>query len=248
MLEPIRAKHIQLKKPTPIPVGLRDIRNGCVLDLDFGAIQGSTVIDKSGQSNNGTITGAVRVQGMGDLPGLSFVADDKIEITQNTDLRFGTSDFTFAVTILPISPGTIQSIFTCRGSGAAGTVPGWGLRISNTNKFGFEYDDGTANSLVGTNFTAGAVNYGEFVTAVVTVTHGSSARLYLDGVYNDAVDISAVGDVTGTKTLTFGLHPDYNIWDFDGKASIVRIYNRILSAQEIRTLNLYIQKKAGLIT
>lgn len=45
----------RFKKSSILPFGLRDIRNGLVLDLDFSKIAGSTVLDVSGQKNKGKI-------------------------------------------------------------------------------------------------------------------------------------------------------------------------------------------------
>lgn len=67
------------------------------------------------------------------------------------------------------------------------------------------------------------------------VAKGTSVQLYLDGVLDN------VGTLTWTDVITrdicIGLgHPASNIYYHDGKIQDVRIYNRALSAEEIKIL------------
>lgn len=250
MLEPIRAKHIQLKKPTLLPVGLRDIRNGCVLDLDFGSITGSTVIDQSGQGNNGTITGAVRAQGMGDLPGLSLDGND--DYLKNMDQSIpATDDFSLFFCIKTDIQSSKAFIFDTRNTGFAfgGVGVSFGLNTSSTDNVLFAIGDGT--NYVGDSNIIGSIpvdSLWHFVAVSLNRTTGI-ATLYVDGVESGTYDFSAVtGSLAGSGTQTIGKVSYSSTSYCDCDIDIARVYDRLLSVQEIRNLMLYFKKKAGLIT
>lgn len=72
-------------------------------------------------------------------------------------------------------------------------------------------------------------------THVVGVFDGTTASLYLNGALV-AATTSAGALENNTSDLTFGLDPENQTVNFNGKVDETRIYNRALSASEVRAL------------
>ncbi len=80
--------------------------------------------------------------------------------------------------------------------------------------------------------TGGAIADNEWHTLSVTFDRDGMMRMYEDGVFVDEASISNVGDITNGNDLFFGADIDQG-YDFNGSISEVRIWDGILSAQDI---------------
>lgn len=184
-----------------------------------GTLYGDTTWSTDGPTSS--ITGSAVFDGAGDY----------IDIGDISELTFGTSDFSVGFWVKPNSVSGLRGLISKRGTGAAGTNPGWGIRQSNANLY-LEFDDGTANSIVntiaGVALTTNTWSYIEF-----TFDRSGYCTVYVDGAYFNQVDISAIGDISGSQPLQFGSTPTY-AYDFQGNLSDVRIWNYVRPQSEIQ--------------
>jgi hypothetical protein len=180
-------------------------------------------LDSSGQGNDGTVTGASLTNGKYGL-GYNFDGtDDYIEIGNNSNLNSGS--YTLSSWIKTTSDSTQRILQLNRRAGATKITN----RISLSGGFAelFWHNGTTFNEITSST----VVTDGNW--HLVTSTHnGTSFKIYVDGTLeSEKVDIlnSAfydvfIGSVNGSSTF------------FDGVVDDVRIYNRSLTASEVREL------------
>ena len=237
-MDKLKLKKVQLKEQHAMPVNLKDIRAGLVLDFPMNEL-GSTVIDQSQNGNNGTITGATRVQGLGDLRALSFDGvDDYVDLGITTSLVptlltalvwFKTSDVTYE-NYLIATAGTTGFLF---GLNRDNTVPYNPTKIS-AYLWGVSSDWCDSDNLI--------VAEDKWYYATLTYD-GATVKIYLNAVLVASKSETGIMTTLNTALLIGKRNTQY----FIGKLCNIYIYNRALSAQEIRNLYLYIKKQAGLI-
>jgi hypothetical protein len=80
--------------------------------------------------------------------------------------------------------------------------------------------------------TGGAIADNEWHTLSVTFDRDGMMKMYEDGIFVDEANISNVGDITNGNDLFFGTDIDQG-YDFSGSIAEVRIWDGILSAQDI---------------
>ena len=235
VLEAVRPKPVIPSQVTGIRPAIGDIRNGLVLDLDFGRRYSSNtkVIDQSQNGNNGTIYGATWTAGrVGQA--LSFDGDDDY-----VDCGAGTSlDITDAITIEAWvkwggSTGTFQSI--------VGKENAYTLYSNNNNKLDLWLYQGGWTKVTST--TTLTTNTWQHVTA--TYNGSSSGEIYLNGTSIKQSDVS--GNI-GISVYSLSIGDKSSVgFSFKGSIDEVRIYNRALSAEEIRQRYVYSNLQAGII-
>lgn len=236
-MEQIRSERIRLKKLSPIPVGLKDIRSGLVLDLDFSSIFGTNIPDKSGNLNNGIISGAVISSGIGDLKSLSFDGvDDFVKITGNSTLNI-INNITLAAFVNPsLVLGDNRIIFK------KSTTYYFQIDDAGTNKLE-AYLYGTSSP--GYHQTSEGIPLNEWTFVGMTYTSGT-LKLYVG---KNVYTFSTTGNLANnTNNVSIGSSDVGTERLYVGKiGGISRIYNRVLSDSEMRSLRLFFMKKAGLI-
>ncbi|MFZ2970230.1 MAG: LamG domain-containing protein, partial [Minisyncoccia bacterium] len=218
--------------------------------------KGQTISDRSGNGNNGTLgantsvgkddpvfTSGYSSAGSGGT-GLKFDGKDDYILAPITEsFLFGTgNNWTVSTWIKAPASGLNGNIM--RVDSSAGGRDLWLFRKSGTNTLQLQFGDtsGTLHSSISTTIIADN-NY-HFVVGVVNASL-DKVYLYIDGkLDNEATDISTTWDSSNNPDeLCIGCY--YNngapIEYFKGLIDEVRIYNRALSADEIRQL--YNQKK-----
>lgn len=193
-------------------------------------ISGTTVYDRSGQGNNGTLTnGPTKVQGrVGQA--LSFDGtDDYVAINHSSDL-VPSSEITLSAWVYPEATGDNYDFISKFDVGAQ---RGYNLRIDSNNTLVFDLSTGATNSWVIGN-TVFSTNQWHHVVATY---NGSAIKVYVNGVEDGSTAVS--GSIySSTADLFIGrIDPAYaaNRY-FEGKIDEVRIYDKALTAAEVKQL------------
>jgi hypothetical protein len=220
-----------LQAPTYVGLG-----NGLVgyWSFDGQDVAGVTAYDRSGQGYNGTLTGGpARVAGkIGQA--LSFDGTDDYVQLPSGAAQIGSGDISVSAWIFKQAnhPFGNRAAISSRVSGAGGTEIGYSLITSSSfHQISFSVDDGAGvSSQAGSNIAVG------WHHVVGVFVNGQANRIYMDGALatEDTTDIPA-GDLTGEFPARIGMASQgSNVY-----ASLiddVRIYNRALSADEIKRL------------
>jgi glucose/arabinose dehydrogenase len=201
--------------------------SGLVGAWGFDEASGSTVSDRSGRGNNGTITGATRTTASKFGGALAFSGTGKwVTVPDSTSLHL-TTGLTVEGWVNPTANGT----GAWRAMAVKETVGGlsWAL---------YPFGDGgfpsahifTTSELWAKGTTRPALNAWTHVAATYD---GTNIRLYLNGVL--AATRAQTGTlVSSTQPLRFGGDSIWAEW-FQGTLDEIRVYNRALSATEIQT-------------
>jgi hypothetical protein len=235
------------------------VRNGLVLELHFNELTGSTVYDLSDYNNNGTISGATRVQegfnralwfdGIDDYVNVphSESLDIRDELTVVAWVRFDYLDYVNG-------SGKLQAI---AGKGCPDTLApnyGWWFVYDNRNNrksFNYTCFGNSAGGYAGggNNFGASVYDYvfevGKFYQLAFTVTT-TEARLFINGKQQGPTkSISNLQLSDTTRPLRIGQASTTGIY-FNGVIDEVLVYNRALSESEIKAIYNYYMKKRTL--
>ncbi len=190
--------------------------------------------------NNGTITGATRTQGLGDLRGIKGDGvDDRITFGK-LGIFDGTKEFSL-VSVFKINnfPDTIARLMNLMGENRLLFTLGDNV---DTNVLHIRLDQGGWRNGVETP----ALELNKFYYVVVTYSPVTGWKMHLNNEYVDT-DTTIGNIATSTNTSNAILADDNGANAFNGVISVNRIYNKALSAQEVRNMYLHIKKQAGLI-
>jgi hypothetical protein len=212
--------------------------------FDGPDISGTTATDRSGQGNNGTLTGAngVPTRAIGKLgQALSFDGvDDYVEMTNESSFDFErTQPLTISAWIYPdsTSEGSIVSKMN-----DASPYLGYELRPSTSCtpiclRFNL-VNTWPTNRITIENNTALALNQWYHVAATYDGSSSANgARIFINGL-PDAVTVggdSLTASVLNNETVKIGIRTNATV-GFSRTIDDVRIYNRALSAQEVQAL------------
>ncbi|MDO8443190.1 MAG: DUF2341 domain-containing protein, partial [bacterium] len=192
--------------------------------------QGTIAADSSGNSNNGTITGATWAAGKFGS-GLSMDGTgDYLSVADSNDWNFGTEDFAIDLWVKLTSVGINHYILGQYTAAFRGLY----LSVNTSNQITFNAGDNGASWPIDITGTTGlSVNTWYHVAIVRS---GATATLYLNGVSNGS-DTSA-GDAIGNHTSALYLGtaawtPGTAGYGLTGLIDEARIYNRSLSISEI---------------
>ena len=195
------------------------------LPMDEGS--GTVTYDKSGNNNDGTISGATWVDGKYGKA-LSFDGiDDRVEVAHNANL-YMPNGFTLMAWAKPNPPHPeVLGFVAGKGSWAEGF---WGFYLDANNKVYYQL------RLTGSTIEkGGAIVLPSNVFSHITLVWDTSAlKLYVNGVFDNQAD--AVGSLPNlAEPFVIGRRYAAGYW-FSGSIDEVRIYNRALTAAEISDL------------
>jgi len=221
---------------------------GLVGYWSFDEGTGQTAYDASGNGNNG-ILGASSGSDSGDprwtistasAPsnvggGLLFDGvDDYVEVPYSDSLDFGAGYVTYECWIKTSQSCSGARVYVSRYQGSGSTSIWLDCVDSSGNGkayFGVRDSDGV---LVGSGNSVTTINDGAW-HHLVGVKSGNNVYIYVDGVLENSGSGSFTGNFNFTVGIAIGAHilydPDYFAI---GTIDEVRIYNRALSAEEIR--------------
>jgi hypothetical protein len=198
---------------------------GPIAAYNFDAGSGTTLADVSGNSNNGTITGATWSTSGKYGSALSFNGTSNLVSVADSALLHLTAGMTLEAWVFPtintgtrdliIKEGSNVDIYNMYARNDAGNSEG-NVFVGGSNK--------VANS------NPPAINVW---THLATTFDGTNVKLFVNGV--QAASGAAAGSIgASTGFLRIGGNNLWGEW-FQGRIDDVRIYNRALSAAEITT-------------
>jgi hypothetical protein len=204
----------------------------------------ATATDMSGNARTGTATGTTIVTGkLGK--GRSFNGtSDKIAIADNAVLRLTTA-FTIAAWVKPgalpaasslmvlvekdDTSGNANYSLTIDNAGNCASGPSWSIWFQNAAAAAF-------TNCFPTTITVGTWYH------VVGTWDNTNLKLYTNGVLQSTVNQAGKVPTTGTGVLMIGNEAGNAFW-YNGALDEVRVYNRALTASEVRSLMLGYEPK-----
>lgn len=185
-------------------------------------------------ANPGTLMGGAGFAPGMVIPGFSFDGvDDYVNIGDRNTLDFGTAqDFSIDAWIMTLGSPDVQGILDKR---EAATSQGYLVSVLT---------DGSVLLSVGNNVarvsvaSASKVNDGQFHHIAVVFDRDADAKIYIDGQFDAAADMTVVGDVSNPGTFTVGRgninNPPSLHKAFHGTIDELRVFARALSAVEVQ--------------
>ena len=229
------------------PLIKKEITDGLVSRWQFGEGTGTTVSDSWG-SNDGTSSGGMTwEEGKVDTYSGGFDdVDDFVTIAHASDINFSeTTPFTFSAWIKTTASDGDNAVLSKMTAGFKG------IRfITRSGKLalGFVY---TWPTIRLRKDGATSINDGNWHYVVATYAGAadtSSINLYTDGALDNgsSEDTLASNSVANTDDMWIGREPSSY---FDGDIDDVRVYDRVLSASEIKTIyDLHKEPLDGLVS
>jgi len=192
-------------------------------------------LDESGNGNNGTVNGATLTTDRfgNENSAYSFDGNDWIEVSDNNSLHFTTNEITVSVWFKKSSLTTGEVILQ-KQSGIGSTQSGINLGFTaNTLEIAGIVGAGAPLNLTISN-SSEFINseWHHFVYTFVNVT----GSIFVDNleIATSVVDGSFLGN--NTENLIFGYGLPLNNWFYNGELDDIRIYNRVLTEEEITSL------------
>ena len=216
------AKHPR-RQPIVLPPQLDKSCVLCLLPL-----RDSKWYDYSGKGNHGAIIGATWVGKGRRGPALYFDGiDDYVDCGVHPSLNFGSGDFSVEVWIWGGSMSGNRGIVG-KWSGSEG----WALITATNGRPFFKVNDGTSQVAIVGNIVLFDIQRWVHVVAVYA---GSEAKIKIfeDGSVKEKT-ITPLGNYDVTNDLWVGAVRNY--YPINGMLDEVRIFNRALTADEIRAL------------
>lgn len=205
-------------------LGQQSLTDGLVLyqPFDGSDIIGTTSFDRSGNSNNGTISGATKTLGKKGQA-LNFDGVDD-EVSAGNCGMDGDSTWTISGWINPTAGDTSEGHF-----------------IDNYPLQSYIYNS-TFYFYCGDSATHASFPYGAW-TFVTLVADGSGHHLYVNGAYSSS---GAQTCAISSGDTEIGRYYGGGNYFFNGKIDEVRVYNRVLSSTEITSLYKLGQEKINM--
>jgi len=180
--------------------------------------------DESG-SNHGTVHGATLMPDRlgNDNSAYSFDGNDYIQVADHDSLDVS-QEITISAWVNPSDVSSIRMIVSKYRDG-----------IGNERSYLLELKDGKPHLVAGGSVLGNTALSTDVWHHVAGVYDGSHSRIYVDGVLDVENAVSGTIPVT-SQSLNIGRQAENGRWPFLGKMDEVRIYDRALSADEVRVL------------
>ena len=200
---------------------------GTVLRLDFEEGVGTTVYDSGPYGNDGIITDATWESGKyGEALNFDGI-NDIVIVPHDASLTFTTSDFSFAFWIKP-DDFDVQGHIIWKGIWG---TSGYMVALQTTARlYLYTFHTGAPEQSYSDILTAG------IWTHVVIVRDGAVATFYFNGVDATAYYETHINPASNTEDILIGKGGPAAPTLFDGILDEVRIYNRALSIEEVKTI------------
>lgn len=187
------------------------------------------VVDVSGTSNNGTVSGNAVYTSSGQVGGaMAFDGSgDYINVGSSSTLKFSLTDhFTVSAWINVSGTGERQIV-----ANSTGSAPGYQFRVRSTGAVRFILvQDGSNFRYSDTSVLSAGWHH------VVGVWNGSSLTTYVDGTLSSTTgSTGTVTNITSTSNTFIGTRPGLTNY-FNGSIDEVQIYPRALSIEQIQSL------------
>ncbi|TAN34010.1 LamG domain-containing protein [Patescibacteria group bacterium] len=197
--------------------------------MDGNDINGTKVYDKSGQQNHGTSANtptkvAGKVGGAMNFNGTS----DLVTAANQPSLRFGAGNFSLSAWIKTSTGGADSAIIIDKYNADGGQYQ---FQVQSNGKLHCHTWNATPGPWASAN-TVVTDNKWHYVTCAVSA-NGATATIYLDGV-QDGTNTGTAKNTDSSGTFLIGR--DTTTRYFNGSIDDVRVYNRALSAAEVKQL------------
>ena len=203
--------------------------------------------DSSVEGNDGTANGGVTyVTGKVGKAASFDGVNDYIRVPNDASFNFGGGSFSVAVWIKPTASLDNARVVENRGTGTFGSNDGWQLKIrasgSRWHVRGATIDDGSDYLSCQGCTTSRA--YGEWYHLTMIYENDESLRLYINGELEGDLPSGTLGSFDNTLPLVIGAAlahdgtEDTNSQFYEGLIDELRLYDRVLLDEEIRTLAL----------
>jgi hypothetical protein len=205
------------------------VASGLVLCLDAANPRsypgsGTAWTDASGNGNNGTLTNGPTYSSS-NLGSIVFDGvDDNVNAGNGASLSMGTGDFSLESYFRPTGSANYRIILQ-KGNPGIGVNRGYRLRIEIDNTIHFVVTGDTEQVAI-----SSAITYNNWYQVLAT-KESSGLKIYLNGALS-GTGTTPAGTTTVSNNFTIGLQDGGN-WPFNGNISLIRVYNRSLTASEV---------------
>jgi concanavalin A-like lectin/glucanase superfamily protein len=214
------------------------LTNGLVgyWSFDGADISNTRAFDRSGRGNDGTLTNGPKLAKGRLGQGLHFDGDDAcVDVGNVSTLKIGTSDWSIAAWFKSNTDSNPDFIIA-QGNPYNAAGSGYDLAYrGDANRIEFRYNDGSGE----TDLRYGNITQisGAWHHVAVTLDRDGQAKLYFDGVEAVSAAAGEPGTIQGTNNFIIsGLQNCTAGNSIDGAIDDVRVYNRVLSADEVKRL------------
>lgn len=184
----------------------------------------STIRDRSGYGNDGTIVGAGWAKNSQGLWVLSFDgSDDRVSCGNDTSLQIASGD----VTVIVWESKTVGTSATAVFEKGLWIAGGYGILHSATTTTRFQ----TGNETDYTQLDITVADSAAWRCFELVAVGSSTLTAYLNGAYKDSAAITH--DVASPNQNLFIGNNNADDYDYTGKIALLRVFNRALSAVEI---------------
>ncbi|MFW0837853.1 MAG: DUF2341 domain-containing protein [Candidatus Komeilibacteria bacterium] len=188
---------------------------------------GTTAYDSTGYGNDGTISGATWVQNGKSGRALSFNGSSDYIITNNDIGISGTDERTVSLWVKTTSANvTTNSIIFGMGTAAANNL--FAMRTDSTTDT-WRFTDASVARETNVSTT------GQWQHIVTILDSSQQLSVYIDGIITDVNNIDLSSQDTTNAPFYIGSSVNNTLY-FDGLIDEVRIYDRALSANEVKQL------------
>jgi hypothetical protein len=234
-----KANHVAAANTTTLSTGL----------VGYWTLDGSKTnwatgktLDSSGQNNTGSLismsTSTSPVEGkIGQA--LKFNGNASIVNIPDVANSYAFPNTTFTVSSWIKTTTNVGSFILTKDDG--GTAVGWGIGVNSAGNFSVN-SKGNGGTIASSRVSTVTVNDNKWHHVVAVFTTNTSVQasndvtLYVDGVLNEGSLTNSTTYVAPTLPVTIGERSSGNL--FSGAIDDVRIYNRALSAAEVKQLYL----------
>jgi len=233
-----------IKKKIPVLLLLLIAGNAFSADISTGLLaywsfDDCTAADVTGNGYDGSISGGVQcVDGIAGTQGMNFHADND-HISAIADASFSSKQITLSAWIKPTGPGTYNPRIVAVGpSGTPAQYYSIILQGTQARRHPWLFSGASNGSLVGTNYIANKSGWHH----LAAVIDGATATIYFNGRLDKATKNFPLLKTFSTGLIQIGYSDNptpqgISTDQFVGVIDEVRIYNRALTAVEIRALN-----------
>lgn len=205
--------------------------NGLVLHYTFDSDTRQSIADKSGHGNNGKSSGATIIANGKKGHALSFAGEDVVKFSDR-DLPKGNSPRTVALWFKITNPAQ-REVLVIWGKYAPGDATYLAAYEKNQPQAGkLQFGDWGGNPQTQRGGTTNVAD-GEWHHGALVYDGQGTARLFVDGKMEVEFGRTFATTLPGTATLSIGIGSNHG---FTGAMDEVMIFNRALSAKEIREI------------
>ena len=195
-------------------------------------IMSGNSIDHSNVTKDSTFTINNPVNCFGDTTELLFDGnDDYVRIPHDPIFDFGSNqDFTIECRVRTTEAADVSIIGNKDWDSGNNKGFVFSFKLPSGPEWKVNIGDGSNRTDIN---TGGSIADGEWHTLSVSFDRDGQMKMYEDGVYLTQASISNIGDITNGEDIMFGTDIDLE-YDYDGSIAEVRIWDKVLSDQEIQ--------------